>query len=88
MSVSRLAGISGFAIDEVAARAGSDPEVLRMENLDTDLRPPDSAIAATRAELTSDNANSYLPFTGRPELCTAVAEHLERVTRRSYDPRR
>jgi hypothetical protein len=37
MSVHRLTGIPGFSIDTVAAAAGSDPEILRMENLDTDL---------------------------------------------------
>ena len=40
MSVRRLDGIPGFAIDKVAAAAGNDPDVLRLENLDTDLRPP------------------------------------------------
>jgi aspartate/methionine/tyrosine aminotransferase len=88
MSVRRLAGIPGFAIDEIAARAGSDPEVLRMENLDTDLPPPEAAVAATRAVLGSDDANSYLPFTGRLDLCAAVADRLERTTGRRYDPRR
>ncbi|HYC32574.1 MAG TPA: hypothetical protein VEB59_09835, partial [Gemmatimonadales bacterium] len=76
MSVRRLAGVPGFAIDEVAARAGSDPAVLRMENLDTDLPPPAAALAATRAVLGSDDANSYLPFTGQLDLCRAVAERL------------
>ena len=88
MSVRRLAGIPGFAIDEVAARAGSDPEVLRLENLDTDLPPPAAAVAATHAALEQDEANSYLPFTGRLELCAAVADRLERTTGRRYDPRR
>ncbi len=40
MPVARLAGIPGFSIDRVAAAAGDDPTVLRLENLDTDLRPP------------------------------------------------
>ena len=88
MSVRRLAGIPGFAIDEVAARAGADPEVLRMENLDTDLLPPAAALAATRAVLGSDDANSYLPFTGQLDLCRAVADRLEATTGRSWDPRR
>lgn len=88
MSVKRLAGIPGFAIDEVAARAGDDPDVLRMENLDTDLAPPAGAVAATRAVLGSDDANSYLPFTGSLDLRAAVAERLERTTGRRYDPRR
>jgi aspartate/methionine/tyrosine aminotransferase len=88
MSVRRLGGIPGFAIDQVAADAGSDPEVLRLENLDTDLPPPEDAVAATRAVLGSDEANSYLPFTGRLDLRTAVAERLERTTGRGYDPQR
>ena len=35
MSVSRLRDIPGFNIERVAAAAGDDPGVLRMENLDT-----------------------------------------------------
>jgi aspartate/methionine/tyrosine aminotransferase len=88
VSVRRLAGIPGLAIDEVAARAGADPEVLRMENLDTDLAPPEAAVAATRAALGDDDANSYLPFTGQAELCVAVADRLERTAGRRYDPGR
>jgi hypothetical protein len=68
MSVRRLADIPGFNIDRVAAAAGDDPDVLRMENLDTDLAPPAAAIAATRAALGEDEANSWLPFTGRDDL--------------------
>jgi N-succinyldiaminopimelate aminotransferase len=88
VSVRRLAGIPGFAIDDVAARAGADPQVLRLENLDTDLSPPAAAVAATRAAVGTDDANSYLPFTGTVELRSAVAEHLERRTGRAYDPDR
>jgi aspartate/methionine/tyrosine aminotransferase len=88
VSVRRLAGIPGFAIDEVAARAGADPRVLRLENLDTDVPPPAAAIAATRAAVGTDDANSYLPFTGTIQLRTAVAERLERQTGRPYDPQR
>ena len=88
MSVRRLAGIPGFAIDEVAARAEGDPGVLRMENLDTDLPPPEAAVAATRAVIGHDDANSYLPFTGQAELCATVADRLQRTSGRPYDPRR
>ena len=88
MSVRRLVGIPGFAIDEVAARAGADPRVLRLENLDTDVPPPAAAIVATRAAVGTDDANSYLPFTGTIQLRTAVAERLEHQTGRPYDPQR
>jgi len=55
----------GFNIDRVAAAAGGDPDVLRLENLDTDIPPPAEAIDATRAAIGTDDANSWLPFTGR-----------------------
>ena len=78
----RMDGIAGFGIDRVAA-AVLDPDVLRLENLDTDLAPPAVAVEATRAAVGEDDANSYLPFTGRDDLKDAVAEL---VTRRSGTP--
>jgi hypothetical protein len=48
MGTQRMAGIPGFGIDRVAAAVGSDREVLRLENLDTDLLPPQEALRATR----------------------------------------
>jgi aspartate/methionine/tyrosine aminotransferase len=84
MPVKRLAGIPGFSIDRVAAAAGSDPEILRLENLDTDLAPPATAIAATKAALDTDDANSYLPFTGRLDLRQAIARRLSAQTGRVY----
>lgn len=76
MSVHRLSQIPGFNIDRVAAAAGDDPDVLRMENLDTDVRPPEAAIAATRDAVGEDEANSWLPFTGRYDLKDAVAAYV------------
>ena len=88
ISVRRLAEIPGFSIDRVAAAAGDDPEVLRMENLDTDVRPPAAAIEATRAALDEDEANSWLPFTGRDDLKDTVATFIERRGGPRYDGRR
>ena len=88
MSVKRLAEIPGFNIDRVAAAAGDDPEVLRMENLDTDLTPPEEAMAATRDAIGTDEANSWLPFTGRDDLKESVARLIERRGGPSYDGRR
>jgi len=82
----RLLDIPGFSIDRVAAAAGNDPEVLRMENLDTDLKPPRAAIEATRGALESKEANSYLPFTGLLELRSAIADRLRRQTNYLYGP--
>ena len=88
MGVKRLEGIPGFNIDRVAAAAGDDPDVLRLENLDTDIPPPDAALEATRDAIGQDAANSWLPFTGRDDLKEAVAAYLVRRGAPSYDPRR
>jgi aspartate/methionine/tyrosine aminotransferase len=85
VSVRRLEHIPGFNIDRIAAAAGDDPEVLRMENLDTDVAPPAEAIEATRAAIGEDDANSWLPFTGRDDLKDAVAAFIERRGGPRYD---
>jgi Aminotransferase class I and II len=88
MSVRRLEHIPGFRIDRVAAAAGDDPDVLRLENLDTDVPPPAAAMAATRAAIGEDDANSWLPFTGRDDLKEAVAAYIERRGGPRYHGRR
>ena len=88
MSVRRLEHIPGFNIDRVAAAAGDDPEVLRMENLDTDIPPPADVMEATRTAIGEDDANSWLPFTGRDDLKEAVAAYIERRGGPRYDGRR
>jgi aspartate/methionine/tyrosine aminotransferase len=88
VSVARLEQIPGFNIDRVAAAAGDDPDVLRLENLDTDIAPPGEAMAATRAAIGEDDANSWLPFTGRDDLKEAVSAYIERRGGPRYDGRR
>jgi aspartate/methionine/tyrosine aminotransferase len=83
----RLDDIPGFNIDKVAAAAGDDPDVLRLENLDTDVRPHPTAIEATRAALDEDDANSWLPFNGREDLKAAIADLVARRGGPAYDPR-
>lgn len=85
MSVDRLKNMPGFSVDRVAAAAGDDPDVLRLENLDTDLRPPQVAIDATRAAIEKDEANSYLPFVGQDALRTAAAVHVSQLSGVHYD---
>jgi aspartate/methionine/tyrosine aminotransferase len=85
MTVDRLKDVPGFSIDRVAAAAGADPDVLRLENLDTDLRPPKAALEATRAAIDEDDANSYLPFVGSAELREVVARHVSRLSGVTYD---
>ncbi len=88
MSVARLDDIPGFNIDRVAAAAGDDPDILRLENLDTDIPPPAEAMEATRAAIGEDEANSWLPFTGRDDLKEAVAGYIERRGGPRYDGHR
>ena len=87
MTVSRLRHIPGIGVDRMgdAADAAGDPEMLRLENLDTDIPPPRAAIDATRAALTSDAANSYLPFLGTDALRQAASARLEADTGIAYD---
>ena len=66
MSVSRLEHITRIGVEQMGDLADSlaDPEVLRLENLDTNILPPPAAVAFTREAVTDDDANSYLPFLG------------------------
>lgn len=88
MTVERLERIPGFNIDKIAAAAGDDPDVLRMENLDTDISPPAVALETTRAAIGQDEANSWLPFNGRADLKESVAEYVQRRGGPAYDPLR
>jgi aspartate/methionine/tyrosine aminotransferase len=83
-----MASIPGFAIDVVAAAVGDDPEVLRMENLDTDLSPPPVAVSATVAALVDRRSHSYLPFIGTRALREAAAARVGGPAGRAYDPDR
>ena len=82
----RFLNIQPFGIEKAAAAAGHDPDVLRMENLDTDIAPPPSAVAVTREAVGRRDANSWLPFTGLGQLREIVADQLSAQTGRAYDP--
>lgn len=86
MRTRRMAGIPGFGIDRVAAAAGEDPAMLRLENLDTDLLPPQDALRATREAVGQDDANSWLPFTGKTDLKRAVAAQFTDRSGVAVDP--
>jgi aspartate/methionine/tyrosine aminotransferase len=88
MPVSRLRDIPGIGVDVIgdAADAVADPDLLRLENLDTDLRPPPVAVEMTRRAIDDDAANSYLPFQGHQALRAAAAAHVGRLAGRGYDP--
>jgi aspartate/methionine/tyrosine aminotransferase len=83
----RMTDVAGFGIDRVAA-AVMDPDVLRLENLDTDLPLPPEAIAVTREALDDPVSNSWLPFTGDLGLRAAISDHIAARHGRVYDPQR
>lgn len=87
MTVSRLRNIPGIGVDRVGDAADSmhDADILRLENLDTDLRPPAAALKVTREAVDDDAANSYLPFLGLPDLRQAAAERVGRAAGHRYD---
>jgi aspartate/methionine/tyrosine aminotransferase len=82
----RLARLPELGVDAAARAAGADPEVLRLENLDTDVPPPPAVLEATHDSIGRDVANSYLPFNGSDDLRAAVADRLARQTGIAYDP--
>ena len=88
MPVSRLRHIPGIGVDEIgdAADAAGNPELLRLENLDTDVPPPAVAREVTHAAVEEDRANSYLPFQGHRALREAAAEHVSALAGHRYDP--
>jgi N-succinyldiaminopimelate aminotransferase len=79
--------ITKIGVEQMGDLADSlkDSEVLRLENLDTDLRPPKSAIAFTKSAVDDDDANSYLPFLGLDVTRQAAADLVSRKSGHPYD---
>ena len=87
MPVSRLSGMAGIGVDRMGnlADQSQDGAILRLENLDTDLRPPPGVEEATRQAIGEDDANSYLPFLGADSLRQAAAALVSRLSGVKYD---
>ncbi|HET6319317.1 MAG TPA: aminotransferase class I/II-fold pyridoxal phosphate-dependent enzyme, partial [Chloroflexota bacterium] len=89
----RTAAMTPIGVERMgnAADALHDRTLLRLENLDTDLRPPTAALEATEAQVRDDDANSYLPFFGHERLRRAAVRLVERnggLAPGHYDPAR
>jgi aspartate/methionine/tyrosine aminotransferase len=69
--------------DQADARGG-DP--YRLENADSDIPPPEHAVAATRDAVGLDEYNSWLPLNGLRELRSAIADSELRVSGIEYHP--
>lgn len=87
MTVSRLKHITRIGVEQMGDLADNlrDPEVLRLENLDTDLRPPENALKFTQKAVMDDNANSYLPFFGLDVTRKAATKLVSSQSGISYD---
>lgn len=87
MPVSRLSGMAGIGVDRMGnlADQSQDGAILRLENLDTDLRPPPGVEEATRQAVGADDANSYLPFLGANSLRQAAAALVSRLSGVEYN---
>jgi N-succinyldiaminopimelate aminotransferase len=87
LRATRLSTMPNIGVDRMGAAADalSDPEVLRLENMDTDLRPDPAALEAARGAVGEDVANSYLPFAGSERLRRAAAAHVSRLSGIGYD---
>ena len=87
MSVSRLEHISRIGVEQMGDLADrlDDGDVLRLENLDTNIRPPPAAVAFTRAAIDDDDANSYLPFFGLDVLRQAAVSLVGGQSGQEYD---
>jgi aspartate/methionine/tyrosine aminotransferase len=87
MSVSRLEHITKIGVEQMGDLADSlnDTDVLRLENLDTNILPPSNAIAYTKNATDDDDANSYLPFFGLDSLRQAATGLVGRQSGQDYD---
>jgi N-succinyldiaminopimelate aminotransferase len=85
--VHRLRELKSIGVDRMGAAADhlQNKTLLRLENLDTDLLPPEGVIEATKDQIGDDNANSYLPFVGSNELRKAAAALVSRLSGLSYN---
>lgn len=68
-----------------AADALADRDILRLENLDTDLAPPAVAVERTRHAILDDESNSYLPFQGQAVLRQAATRQVARTAGDRYN---
>jgi aspartate/methionine/tyrosine aminotransferase len=85
----RLAHITGIGVDRMGAIADAGTrDLLRLENLDTDIPPDPEAIERTRRAASNDDDNSYLPFVGQTHLRNAAAAHVSQLSGVAYSGER
>ena len=86
----RMHGLPRIGLDIMGDLAdehdmAAEDRVIRLENADSDIPPPESAVRATREAVGKDEYNSWLPLVGLRDLRAAVAERLHREDGLDYD---
>src|ERR1700736_6277391 len=71
---------------DMAELADRRPGSFRLENADSDLKPPAHAVKATRDAIGEDRYNSYLPLHGLHELRETIAYRYREDLGVQYDP--
>ena len=71
---------------DMAELADRRPGAFRLENADSDLKPPAHAVKATKDAVGEDRYNSYLPLHGLLELRQAIANRYREDIGLRYDP--
>jgi aspartate/methionine/tyrosine aminotransferase len=74
----RMAGLPRIGLDIMGDQADERPDSYRLENADSDIPPPEVAVAATRDAVGQDAYNSWLPLVGLRELRAAVARRIRK----------
>ncbi len=81
----RLQHIASIGVERMGSigdAAGRD--LLRLENLDTDIPPDATAVERTRRAAVEDSDNSYLPFVGQTHLREVAARHVSALSGVAY----
>ncbi len=77
--------IAAIGVDRMGSIGdASDQDLLRLENLDSDIPPDPRAIARTREAAGEDSANSYLPLVGQERLRRIAAAHVSSLSGVNY----
>ena len=82
----RLKHLPEFSIQEYHQGENLDPEVLKLDTVETDLLPPFGVIESTKQALFQQEFNTYLPVTGKESLRKAIALKITNQTNKSYHP--
>ena len=81
----RMQHIAAIGVDRMGSIGdASGRDLLRLENLDTDIAPDPHAIARTREAAGEDPANSYLPLVGQEHLRRVAAAHVSSLSGVNY----